>query len=107
TRDTGDATVLPAGRGQPRQLLRLNIDALRHGTEARRRNSRAPRDLARDISWSLGIGDGLLSAEEETFPVEPLHEDVVGQLGGIDGLFEQIAWYQGALSGSSDDAAAA
>ena len=56
--------------------------------------------LAREISWSLGIGDGVLTPQEETFPKDPLHEAVLGELGGLAGLTEQIEWYRGALEPS-------
>lgn len=83
------------------------VTAIRHhhGGGAEGDSLSAALSTARDITWSLGIGDGLLPGEEETFPDEPLHQEVVDQLGGIDGLFEQIAWYQGALNGTSDAAA--
>lgn len=61
---------------------------------------------ARRITWSLGIGDGVTEAREATYPDEPLHEEIVSELGGVDGLYEQIEWYRGALDSSAHSAAA-
>ena len=61
---------------------------------------------ARRITWSLGIGDGVTEAREPTFPDEPLHEEIMGELGGIDGFTEQMEWYKGAMGGGSHAAAA-
>ena len=61
--------------------------------------------LAREISWSLGIGDGVLTPDQETYPEDPSHEAVLGELGGAEGLTEQIEWYRGALDSSPVTAA--
>ena len=55
---------------------------------------------SRRITWSLGIGDGVESAPEVTF--DPASEDaeIVTQLGGVEALQRQIAWYTGAITGA-------
>jgi HD-like signal output (HDOD) protein len=58
------------------------------------------------ITWSLGIGDGVTEAREATFPEEPLHEEIMSELSGIEGFNEQMAWYRGALNQSRQAAAA-
>ncbi len=55
---------------------------------------------ARETAWSLGIGDGVLMPDEVTFPEKPEHEQIVAEIGGPDGLTEQIEWYRGALGNS-------
>ena len=55
---------------------------------------------ARETAWSLGIGDGVLIPDEVTFPETPEHEQIVAEIGGPDGLAEQIEWYRGALGNS-------
>ena len=62
---------------------------------------------AREIAWSLGIGDGLLTPEEETFPEQPEHAHILDEIGGADGLFEHIEWYRGALGAPAPPAARA
>jgi HD-like signal output (HDOD) protein len=60
---------------------------------------------ARNVARTIGIGDGLLPAEDVTFPEQPEHLYIVEELGGLGGLTEQIEWYRGALD--SNHAAAA
>jgi putative nucleotidyltransferase with HDIG domain len=61
---------------------------------------------ARRITWSLGIGDGVTEAREATFPDEPLHEEIMSELGGIEGFNEQMDWYRGAMNPSGQPATA-
>ena len=54
---------------------------------------------AREISWALGIGDGV-SSPELTLP--DLEDDLPAPLrvlGGADGLHERIGWYREAFEG--------
>ena len=62
---------------------------------------------AREVAWSLGIGDGLLTPEEETFPETTEHSHILSEIGGAAGLFAQIEWYRGALGAPSSPAARA
>jgi hypothetical protein len=56
-----------------------------------------PRDYGRD---------GVTEARESTFPEERLREEIMSELGGIDGFTEQMEWYKGAIGGSSQAEAA-
>lgn len=83
------------------------VDAIRHHHDQDGGGLASAVHTARKITWSLGIGDGVTEGGEPSYPEEELHEEVVSELGGIEGLNEQIEWYRGALGGSSRAAAAA
>lgn len=72
-------------------------DAIAHHHEDRGGELARAVFAAREIAWSLGIGDGVLAPDDETYPATPEHEAIVGRLGGPDGLFKQMDRYRGAL----------
>ena len=48
---------------------------------------------ARELAWSLGIGDGLLRPDETALAAEPPESEALRQLGGRDGLSARIRWF--------------
>jgi putative nucleotidyltransferase with HDIG domain len=82
------------------------VDAIRNHHGADGDELAVAVSAARRITWSLGIGDGVTEAREATFPDEPLHEEIMSELGGIEGFNEQMDWYRGAMNPSGQPAAA-
>lgn len=75
-------------------------DAIAHHHDVSRGRFAESVCIAREIAWSMGIGDGLTDGVPPTFPLRPEHETIVSQLGGPEGLIAQIEWYRGAIGGA-------
>ena len=53
---------------------------------------------ARELAWSLGIGDGLMRPDEAALAGEPPQSEALAQLGGRDGLSARIRWFREAFA---------
>ncbi len=55
----------------------------------------------RRISWSLGIGDGLVMPDEVSFDPDSDDAGIVDAAGGTEDFASQIEWYRGAFSAAA------
>jgi HD-like signal output (HDOD) protein len=73
------------------------VDAIRNHHDGRSSPLAAAVAAAREAAEVLGIGDGVVRRTPQLMDESSHAFEALRRLGGVNGLFERIDWYRGAI----------